>query len=217
VAALAAALSPALEVNEEALGAWLASEPAALARALQRARQQTPGFGLLVFVDQAEELFTLAPASDSTIVAEALGALGGTPHARVLLAVRGDFVTRLASLPVIGEDLASSLYLLRPMSAERLRDGVVGPARARGFRFESDAMVERLVASGLGSPGALPLLQFTLAELWEARDEERKLIPASALEELGGAEGALSRHADSLLAALQPDRATRSAGSWSDW
>ena len=172
VVALAAALSPALEVNEEALEAWVASEPAALARALQRARQKTPGFGLLVFVDQAEELFTLAPASESVVVAEALGALGTTPHARVLLAVRGDFVTRLASLPVIGEDLAASLYLLRPMTAEKLREVVVGPARARGFRYESDAMVQRLVSSGLSSPGALPLLQFALAELWEARNEE---------------------------------------------
>ena len=206
VAALATALSPPLEVNEEALGAWLASEPAALARALQRARQKTPGFGLLVLVDQAEELFTLAPESESTVVAEALGALGTTPHARVLLAIRGDFVTRLASLPVIGEDLASCLYLLRPMSAERLRDVVVGPARARGFRFELDALVERLVTSGLGSAGALPLLQFTLAELWEARNEELKVVPAAALEFLGGVEGALSRHADSLLAALQPEQ-----------
>ena len=204
--ALAAALSPALEVNEEALGAWLSSEPAALARALQRARQKTPGFGLLVFVDQAEELFTLAPAGESVVVAEALGALGTTPHARVLIAVRGDFVTRLASLPVIGEDLASSLYLLRGMTAERLREVVVGPARARGFRYESDAMVEQLVESGLGSTGALPLLQFALAELWEARDEEHKVIPAAALTELGGVEGALSRHADALLAALQPEQ-----------
>ncbi|HUM10679.1 MAG TPA: protein kinase [Myxococcaceae bacterium] len=204
--ALAAALSPALEVNEEALGAWLSSEPAALARALQRARQKTPGFGLLVFVDQAEELFTLAPAAESVVVAEALGALGTTPHARVLLAVRGDFVTRLASLPAIGEDLASSLYLLRGMTAERLREVVVGPARARGFRYESDAMVERLVQSGLGSTGALPLLQFALAELWEARNEELKLVPAAALDQLGGVEGALSRQADSLLAALQPEQ-----------
>jgi len=202
VEALAAALSPALEVNEEALGAWLASEPAALARALQRVRQKTPGFGLLVFVDQAEELFTLASAASSGILAEALGALGASPHARVLLAIRGDFVTRLASLPVIGDDLASSLYLLRPMSADKLREVVVGPARARGFRYESDAMVERLVGSGLDSAGALPLLEFTLAELWEARDDDGNVIRASALDERGGVEGALARHADSLVAAL---------------
>jgi len=204
--ALARALSPALEVNEEALGAWVASEPAALARALQQARQAAAGFGLLVLVDQAEELFTLAPPTESALVAEALGALGTSSRARVLIAVRGDFVTRLASLPAIGEDVASSLYLLRAMTAEKLREVVVGPARARGFRYESDAIVERLVQSGLASAGALPLLQFALAELWEARDEERKILPAAALDQMGGVEGALSRHADELLVALRPDQ-----------
>jgi hypothetical protein len=204
--ALAAALSPALEVNEEPLRAWLASEPVALARAVQRARQHIPGFGLLVFVDQSEELFSLAPASETAILAEALGALASTPHARLLIAIRGDFVTRLASLPVVGEDLASSLYILRPMSAEKLREVVVGPARALGFHYESDGLVERLVTSGLASAGALPLLQFTLAELWERRDDERKLVPAAALDQLGGVEGALSRHADELLASLRPEQ-----------
>jgi formylglycine-generating enzyme required for sulfatase activity len=92
------------------------------------------------------------------------------------------------------------------MTAEKLREAVVGPARARGFRFESDAMVERLVQSGLATPGALPLLQFALAELWEARDEELKILPASALDRIGGVEGALSRHADALLLTLRPDQ-----------
>jgi len=206
VASLTAALSNVLEVNEEALQAWVASEPAALARALQRARQKTPNFGVLVFMDQAEELFTLARSEEAALVAEALGALASAPTARLLIAIRGDFVTRLAALPGIGEDVATSLYLLRPIAAEKLREVVVGPARARGFRFESDALVEALVRSGLGSSGSLPLLQFALAELWEARDEDRKIIPALALEQLGGVEGGLSRHADTVLHGLLPEQ-----------
>jgi formylglycine-generating enzyme required for sulfatase activity len=206
VASLTAALSNVLEVNEEALQAWVASEPAALARALQRARQKTPNFGVLVFMDQAEELFTLARPEESALVAEALGALASAPTARLLIAIRGDFVTRLAALPGIGEDVATSLYLLRPIAAEKLREVVVGPARARGFHFESDALVEALVRSGLGSSGSLPLLQFALAELWEARDEDRKIIPSLALEQLGGVEGGLSRHADTVLHGLLPEQ-----------
>jgi formylglycine-generating enzyme required for sulfatase activity len=50
------------------------------------------------------------------------------------------------------------------------------------------------------------LLQFALAELWEARDEDRKIIPALALEQLGGVEGGLSRHADTLLHGLLPEQ-----------
>jgi formylglycine-generating enzyme required for sulfatase activity len=45
-------------------------------------------------------------------------------------------------------------------------------------------------------------LQFALAELWDARDAERRLIPAAALERMGGVEGGLARHADTVLASL---------------
>src|SRR6185503_18629583 len=56
--------------------------------------------------------------------------------------------------------------------------------------------------------GGLPLLQFALAVLWEARDRQRQLIPAAALRAIGGVAGALSRHADQVLASLLlPQRA----------
>ena len=38
-------------------------------------------------------------------------------------------------------------------------DAVVGPARAKGVRFESDATIDALVDAVAGNPGALPLLQ----------------------------------------------------------
>ena len=52
--------------------------------------------------------------------------------------------------------------------------------------------------------GGLPLLQFALTELWEAKSEAQKLIPASALSAMGGVEGALARHADGVLLRLLP-------------
>src|SRR5207253_1003636 len=65
-------------------------------------------------------------------------------------------------------------------------------------------LVEELAAATSGAEGGLPLLQFALAELWEARDREREVIPASALTAIGGVAGALSRHADGVLASLLP-------------
>jgi formylglycine-generating enzyme required for sulfatase activity len=52
--------------------------------------------------------------------------------------------------------------------------------------------------------GSLPLLQFALAELWEARDRTRGCITQGALEAMGGVSGALSRHADGILKRLSP-------------
>ena len=63
-------------------------------------------------------------------------------------------------------------------------------------------MVDQLVEAVAGNPGALPLLQVTLAELWQARDVERAVIPQRALDVLGGVEGGLAGHADAVLLEL---------------
>ena len=163
--------------------------------------------GLLVVIDQLEELVTLGAGAER--VAEILAALAeGVPGVKVLLAVRGDFLTRVAALPLLGAPVTRGLHLLRVLSAADLREAVVGPARVTGVRFESDAMIDALVEAVAGDPGALPLLQFTLAELWPARDVARGVIPASALAQLGGVDGGLARHADAVLLALGgPERA----------
>jgi hypothetical protein len=100
--------------------------------------------------------------------------------------------------------MAMALYILRPLTTERTREVIVEPARATGVAFESESLVDTLVESTSHAEGGLPLLEFTLAELWQARDPERNLITASALESLGGVAGALARHADAVIAGLLP-------------
>src|SRR5262249_7062594 len=50
------------------------------------------------------------------------------------------------------------------------------------------------------TPGALPLLQFAAAKLWESRDKARKLLTNAAYANMGGVAGALSSHADRVIA-----------------
>ncbi|QRK06879.1 SUMF1/EgtB/PvdO family nonheme iron enzyme [Archangium violaceum] len=201
LASLAAVLAPLLGSQESELLEVLRQEPAALGR---RVRMQEGPRGVLVFVDQLEEVLTLAAAEDAECFAQALGGLAGCgPRLRVLATVRGDFLARMAALPGLGEALSGGLYLLRHLDEAGLREAIVAPARARGFRFESERMVEELVAAGR-TEGGLPLLQFALAELWERRDPGRRVVPAEALVAWGGVEGALARHADGVLAGLRP-------------
>ncbi|MEO7733756.1 MAG: serine/threonine-protein kinase, partial [Kofleriaceae bacterium] len=184
----------------EALGITPARADASAAE-LVRGLRQPDDEGLLIVIDQLEELVTLGAGAER--VAEVLAALAeGVPGVKVLLAVRGDFLTRVAALPLLGAPVTRGLHLLRVLSAADLREAVVGPARVNGVRFESDAMIDALVDAVAGDPGALPLLQFTLAALWPARELERGLIPASALDQLGGVDGGLARHADAVLLAL---------------
>jgi eukaryotic-like serine/threonine-protein kinase len=200
---LTAALAPMLGEDAVVVGAALRTEPAALVRALgRRSRILTS----VLFLDQLEELWTIAPEGQGAAILRFIAAVAehGT-SVRVLATVRSDFLSRLATVSgSAGDELGRALYLLRPITAESVRELVTGPVEMKGFRFESDAMVTRLERSALASHGALPLLQFALAELWDARDEARQIIPESALERIGGVEGALARHADAVIASLAP-------------
>ncbi|MDC0712549.1 SUMF1/EgtB/PvdO family nonheme iron enzyme [Stigmatella sp. ncwal1] len=205
LAALASALAPHLDRNEAQVQEELRTGPFALARLL---RAQANTESTLLFVDQLEELLTLSEPEEAALVAELLGRLVETiPGVRLLATVRGDFLTRLATLPSLGDGISGALYLLRPLSEPGLREAITEPARAQGVAFESEALVESLMTAGR-TEGGLPLLQFALAELWDARDLERRVIPAATLEALGGVSGALARHADGVLNRLLPGQQT---------
>lgn len=90
------------------------------------------------------------------------------------------------------------------MSPEGVREAIVGPTRSRGVVFESEELIQALVDSTAHGVGSLPLLQFALAELWDQRDAARSRITRAALDEMGGVAGALSRHADQVIARLAP-------------
>jgi serine/threonine protein kinase/formylglycine-generating enzyme required for sulfatase activity len=201
--ALVAAIAPVLDMEEEGLSNLLRADPTGLARQL-RARLRSDE-GLVLYVDQLEELVTLADNGEATRVGRALGELAeGVSGVRLLATCRSDFLTRLTAVPGLGASVPGALYLLRALGPEESHEAVVGPARAKGVRFESEALVDALVASISATEGGLPLLQFALAELWEARDGA--LITRAALDSLGGVAGALARHADAAVARLLPDQ-----------
>jgi serine/threonine protein kinase/formylglycine-generating enzyme required for sulfatase activity len=208
LAALAAALAPILRQTEAKLCTWLAEAPETLGPALRAAHQERDG--LLLFVDQLEELVTLSAPDQAACFARLLGELSlPAVGVRVLLSVRGDFLTRVGALPGLGGVVERSLYLLQPLSPDGVREAIVGPARSRGVVFETEALQQTLTEATARGSGSLPLLQFALAELWERRDPVRGCITRAALDAMGGVAGALSRHADGVLASL--DRAQQQA------
>jgi len=199
---LAAALAPLLGRKEAEVFETFSSTTR-FGQALREAHQGRRS--LLLFVDQLEELVTLAELEQARRFALLLGELA-LPSAgvRVLLAVRGDFLTRVCALPGLGDEAERGLYILRPLSAEGVREAIVGPARGQGVVFESDGLIQTLVSSMAQGVGSLPLLQFALAELWQRRNPVHGRITQQSLEEMGGVAGALSRHADGVLARLDP-------------
>jgi serine/threonine protein kinase len=186
--------------DDEQVVRRLVAEPGFLG-ALLRSRCRSAGTRLLLFVDQFEELYTLgAPPEERRALASAL--LGAADDAvspvRVMLSLRADFVGRTTEDPEFVATLSKGLFFLGPPSATGLREALVRPAEMMGYRFESNAIVDEMIRFLDGTPGGLPLLQFTAAQLWDARDPQNRLLTLQSYRGMGGVEGALVSHADSV-------------------
>ena len=203
VVSLCSVLGSMEHLSEESLAAAIADGVSTFGRELRR--MLGPGRGLVFFVDQFEEIVTFADPEEAEVMTDLLVWIGTqAPGIKLLASVRGDFLGRLAGFHALGDLLSRWLYFVRPLTRERVREAVVGPARAKGVSFESGEMVDTLVESTVAAEGGLPLLQFALEKLWEARDRSRNVIPSGALDALGGVGGALSLYADDLLSRLRP-------------
>ncbi|XXT18551.1 protein kinase [Sorangium sp. So ce429] len=200
--------------DHDALAATLRAQPGYLgARLRARCRREVRGRRILLFVDQFEELYTLgaAPEERAAFVACLEGAADdASSPLRVLLAVRSDFLERMADDHGFAGHVTRWLSFLPPMGREGLREALTRPLDAAGYRFETEEMVEHMLSALEGTRSPLPLLQFTATKLWEARDCERRLITRDSYDQLGGVAGALSAHADAVLSAL-PAREQRLA------
>ena len=170
---------------------------------LLRARSRRRGSRILVFVDQFEELYTLGTDRDTRAAfvdcLEAVADDASSPL-RVIVSVRADFLDRVAEDRAFTSELTRALILLSPLSRSQLRAALTRPLAATGdYTFESESLIEAMLDSLSATRSPLPLLQFTAAQLWAARDAARKLITQDSYRALGGVEGALATHADAVL------------------
>jgi WD40 repeat protein len=161
----------------------------ALADSLAVAREPAPGGPgdadrILLFVDQFEELFTLAEASSAQAFLDAIASAMDRPGLTIILAVRADFYPELMACPLWPEIRANRLELT-PLGDEELWAAIVKPAEAVGMAVD-DTLAVRLVDDASGEIGVLPLLQETLVLLWDhvenrqlKRDAYQKIAPGS--------------------------------------
>ncbi len=159
----------------------------------------------LLIVDQFEELFTQNPPEVQAGFAALIGRLARDADVHVLLSLRDDFLYRCHDhfdlLPVF-----TGLTPLKAPGRDNLRRALVQPAARLGYSFEDEALVDEMLDAVEGERGALPLLAFAVARLWEKRDRERKLLTRQAYADIGGVAGALAHHAEQTLERIGTDR-----------
>ncbi|HRW06289.1 MAG TPA: CHAT domain-containing protein [Caldilineaceae bacterium] len=154
----------------------------------------------LLFIDQFEELFTLAAANEAERFIKTLHELIGTPKLTILLTVRADFYPDLMTTGALWEAIKVNRLELTPLGDDELWHAIVQPAAKVGVTVE-DALAVALIADAAGESGALPLVQETLVLLWEK--VERQLLKLDAYRQMAdsgrsGLQVAIDRWADNV-------------------
>lgn len=195
--------------SADELAALLGSAPSATGPLLRPALDRVgEGARLAVVVDQLEELFTLKGLSDAErrAFAQAIEALVASGRVWVVATLRSDLYPRLAEVPeLVALKEGQGQYDLLAPSVSEITQMIRQPVGAAGLELEvgSDGvrLEDLLVDAAVGRPGSLPLLEFTLEELYRLRTPEG-LLTLAAFDELGGVEGSLARRAEEVFASL---------------
>jgi WD40 repeat protein/serine/threonine protein kinase len=160
---------------------------------------------VVLFVDQFEEVYTLAPEHerDAFLACLAGAADDASSPLRVIASIRHDFLDRVAaSSSLLAELVSRGTVLVGPLERSGLRRALVAPTEAHAYRFESEALISQMLDSLVGAASALPLLQFTASKLWEGRDQSQRMLTEASYRAFGGVSGALASHADQVLGAM---------------
>ncbi len=159
------------------------------------------GSELLLVVDQFEELFTIAePAEGARLIDGIVGAVtASASRVRVIITLRADFYDRPLGHRGLAPLLARRLETVVEMTPDELSQAIVGPAELAGVKVEA-GLVAAVVADATGQPGALPMVQYALTELFEQRDSDTMTL--AGYHDLGGVRGAISRRAETLYETL---------------
>ena len=157
---------------------------------------------VLLVVDQLEELFTAV--SDESVRRAFLDGLAQAtrdPDAnlRVIATLRADFYDRPLRYHEFGRLVKAGTVTVVGMSATDLAQAVTEPAAHVGVEVES-ALATQIVADVVDQPASLPLLQFTLTELFERRSG--RVLTMASYRELGGVNAAVARRADRVYESL---------------
>ena len=173
---------------------------------LERIRAKHGNARLLCVIDQFEELYTLCDDLDERrrFLDELLTLAGSSraPQIALVITLRSDFLGQTHSHPALSHLIAAHHIIVPAMDRDELRRAIAQPAANAGQPF-SDEVVELLIEQSAGRAGALPLLEFALASIWDGL--AHGVEPAETLAQIGGVGGALANKARDIFAALSAD------------
>ena len=150
----------------------------------------------LLVVDQFEEVFTLCrDRSEQSKFIQALMNL----NVRVVVTMRADFVEACLANADLTRSIQADAVYLGPMVGTALEAAIEHPAIVQGARLQPKLLAQ-ILQDVEEEENCLPLLEFTLFELWERRTGAE--LTFDSYRKLEGVTGALNAHADEIYKQL---------------
>lgn len=166
---------------------------------------------LLLVIDQFEEVFSLARGSHAEQERKQffnclVGALNLVPDCLSLVIVlRTDFITKCSLYEGLAQKITQHQLVVPPLKYEQIKATIIRPAQKVGLLCEP-SLVYTMLFDVSGAPGELPLLQYTLFELWQLRRIGNSgaiaRLTLEAYQELGGIRGTLQKRATEVYFSL---------------
>jgi formylglycine-generating enzyme required for sulfatase activity/energy-coupling factor transporter ATP-binding protein EcfA2 len=161
---------------------------------------------VVLFIDQFEEVFTqISKETERVAFLNLLTHAATVENGRVivLFSMRSDFVSNCATYPQINALLNQQFVQIGAMQPEELVSAIAQPALRVGLRIDPD-LIAQVINDMKGEPGALPLMQFALKDLFDSQQGKSGAIALTLNDYLqrGGIHKALERHADDSFSKL---------------
>jgi hypothetical protein len=152
--------------------------------------------GLVLFIDQMEELFTVRDRTQATAFLAALYQAAQDAGVHVMATIRSDFLQQCHEHPDLLKVLnGRGYYALAPPDGRSLHDMIARPAHCAGLTI-SEGLVRRLVDEVEQERGSFPLLAFALQQLFDQRVGNE--LTERAFDHMGGLTGAIRTHVASV-------------------
>jgi WD40 repeat protein len=166
------------------------------------------GASVGLVVDQFEEVYTHVFADEERrSFLDMMTAVAGSdpPNLKVVVTLRADFFDRPLEDATFGAAVSHRIMPVPAMSVSELADAVRRPADQVGVTVD-DELVAAMTEEAATEPGGLPLLAYTLAELFEHREQDR--LTLSRYRADGGLVGSIGRRAEEVYLGLSPEART---------
>lgn len=175
-----------------------------------QAETNEPAANLLIVVDQFEELFRFrtAWAENANYLEDATAFVKLLLHAStqrdvpiyVVLTMRTDFIGDCTLFQDLPEAMNNGQFLVPRLTRDQLALAVRGPVELAGAAIDPN-LVQKILNDMEGLQDELPVLQHALMRTWQhwRRVGDDKAISFEHYDAVGGLQGALDRHAESVF------------------